>query len=324
MGINIPAIGEKMIENVISRALQLLFIMIVGFYARKRKFIDRDAVKALARLLSNITNPLLIICSFQMPFEKDIMTTGLTILAGGVVIHIVTAVISYFVFRSKKDPKEAVVYEMNTLFANCGFMGFPILAAIYGEKLGIMYGAFYNTIFNLFFWSYGIAMLTRHKKVSGERSKLDFKKLILNPGIIATVVGFILFIAEIKIPDALLGGMDMVGDATFPLAMIIIGALIVELDLKTAFRDLKLFICAFLKLIAFPLATLGVCVLCGASTIVTQVLVVLSGMPSATLGAVFAEIYGTNPITAAKLVCITTIISVGTIPLLLYITNFFV
>ncbi|MBR5553459.1 MAG: AEC family transporter [Clostridia bacterium] len=312
-----------MIENVISRTIQLLFIMIVGFYARKRKFIDRANVQALARLLSNITNPLLIICSFQMPFDAHIMSTGLTIFAGGVVIHLVTAVICYFVFRSKTNPKDNVVYELNTLFANCGFMGFPILAAIYGDKLGIMYGAFYNTVFNLCFWSYGIAMLSRHER-SGKKQKLDFKKLFLNPGIIATVFGFILFICEVKIPDALLGGMDMVGDATFPLAMIIIGALIVELDLKTAFKDLKLYICLFLKLLAFPLATLGICLLCGASTIVTQVLVVLSGMPSATLGAVFAEIYGTNPINAAKLVCITTVISVGTIPLLLYITNLFI
>lgn len=313
-----------MIENVISRALQLLFIMIVGFYARKRKFISRDDVKTLARLLSNITNPLLIICSFQMPFEKDILSTGLTILAGGVAVHLISAVICYFVFMSKKNPKEAVVYEMNTLFANCGFMGFPILAAIFGDKLGVMYGAFYNMVFNLFFWSYGIAMLNRHKIQGDKKSKLDFKKLFLNPGILATVTGFILFVAKVKIPDALLGGMDMVGETTFPLAMIIIGALIVELDLKTAFNDLRLYICAFLKLFAFPLATLAVCVLFGASTVVTQVLVVLSGMPSATLGAVFAEIYGTNPITSAKLVCLTTIISVGTIPLLLYITNLFV
>lgn len=313
-----------MIGNVISRALQLLFIMIVGFYTRKRNFISRDDIKTLAKLLSNVTNPLLIICSFQMPFDKDILNTGLVILGGGVIIHIVTALISFVVFKSKKDPKEAVVYEMNTLFANCGFMGFPILAAIYGDKLGIMYGAFYNTVFNLFFWSYGIAMLNRHKKGEDKKTKLDCKKLIFNPGILATVTGFVLFVAQVKIPDALLGGMDMVGDVTFPLAMIIIGALIVDLKLKTAFRDLRLFICAFLKLIAFPLATLAVCVLCGASTIVTYVLVVLSGMPSATLGAVFAEIYGTNPITAAKTVCITTIISVGTIPLLLYVTSLFV
>ena len=313
-----------MIENVISRALQLLFIMIVGFYARKRKFIDREDVKTLARLLSNITNPLLIICSFQMPFDRGILNTGLIIFAGGVAIHIITAVLCYFVFKSKDDPKEAVVYEMNTVFANCGFMGFPILTAIYGDKLGIMYGAFYNTVFNLFFWSYGIAMLNRRKKKKDGKSRLDYKKLIFNPGIIATVVGFILFVAQVKIPDALLGGMDMVGDATFPLAMIIIGALIAKLDVKKAFNDFRLYVCAFLKLIAFPLATLAVCVLCNASTIVTQVLVVLSGMPSATLGAVFAEIYGTNPITAAKTVCITTIISVGTIPLLLYITSLFV
>lgn len=312
-----------MVGNVISRALQLLFIMVVGFYARKRNIIDRDNVKGLSRLLSNITNPLLIICSFQMPFDRQILNTGMVIFAGGVVIHIIAAVVSYFVFLPKKGSNENVVYEVNTLFANCGFMGFPILSVIFPEHplgdLGIMYGAFYNTVFNLFFWSYGIYMFNR-----GKKTKLDIKKLVLNPGILATLTGFLLFMLKVQIPEALLGGMDMVGDTTFPLAMIIIGSFIAELDLKKAFNDIKLYICAILKLVVFPLATLFVCVLCGADTTVTRVLVVLSGMPSATLGAVFAELYGANAVTSSKIVCITTVLSVATIPALLYVTNLFV
>ena len=310
-------IGEIMetdINTVISKVIQLLLILVVGIYTRKRGFINRETVKSLSQYLSHVTNPLLIICSFQVEYSSQLLKTGMIILAGSFIIHIVSSIIAYFVFPPKKGSCVNAVYEFTTVFANCSFMGFPILMAIYGEKLGVMYGSFYNAVFNIFFWTYGIVILTRHKTKEDGKKNVNMKNLFLNPGVVATVVGFVLFVTGIKIPEVLLGGMKMVGDSTFPIAMIIIGALIVELDLKTAFNDLKLYICAALKLIIIPFAVLFCCVLIKAPAIVTNVLVVLSGMPAATFGAIFAEIYGTNPVTSAKIVCITTILSLATIP----------
>lgn len=304
------------IGTVIAKVVQLLLILVIGIYTRKRNFIQRDTVTSLSRFLSNVTNPLLIICSFQIEYSKELLVIGGKILLGAFLIHVCSSVLAYLIFRPIKGSSENAVYEFTTVFANCSFMGFPILAAVYGD-LGIVYGSFYNAIFNFFFWTYGIVILTRHKG----KSKLNVKNLVLNPGVLATVIGFLLYLLKINIPAVPLGAMKMMGDATFPLAMIIIGALIVELDFRTAFKDLKFYICAALKLLIIPLAVLGVCVLLRCDPTVTYVLVILSGMPSATFGAIFAEIYGTNPVTSAKIVCLTTIMSIGTIPLLLYLTQ---
>ncbi|MBR5528363.1 MAG: AEC family transporter [Clostridia bacterium] len=309
------------IGTVISKVIQLLLILLIGVYSRKRGFVSRETVTSLSKFLSNVTNPLLIICSFQTPYSAGLLKTGLLLILSAAIIHVGSAFISYFVFKPKRGSCENVVYEFNTVFANCAFMGFPILMAIYGAKDGVVLGSFYNTVFNVFFWTYGIWILTRHKRENGEGGGVDVKKLFLNPGVIATVIGFVFFIAGIKIPQALLGGMEMVGDSTFPLAMIIIGSLIVELDFKTAFKDVKFYICALIKLIVVPVITLFVCKACGAPSVVTYVSVVLAGMPSATFGAIFAELYGTNPVTSSKIVCLTTVLSIATIPLLLYITK---
>ena len=115
--------------------------------------------------------------------------------------------------------------------------------------------------------------------------------------------------------------MKMVGDSTFPIAMIIIGALIVELDFKTAFRDVKFYIGAALKLLIIPGLTLLCCILLCVEPLITYVLVILSGMPAATFGAIFAELYGVSPVTGAKIVCLTTVFSIATIPLILFITQ---
>lgn len=312
------------INTVISKVIQLLIILIIGIYVRKRGYINRDTVKSLSKFLSHVTNPLLIICSFQIDYSSALLKTGMLILLGSLVIHIFSCIIAYFVFKPQKGSCENAVYEFNTIFANCAFMGFPILMAIYGDQLGVIYGSFYNAIFNVCFWTYGIVVLTRHKVSENGRMKFDIKKLIFNPGVIATVLGFVLFVTGIKIPVPVLGGLKMVGDSTFPLAMIIIGALVVELDFKTAFKDLKFYICAVLKLIAIPLAVLVCCVLLRAPQTVTYVTVILAGMPSATFGAIFAELYGTSPVTSAKIVCLTTILSIGTIPLIIYLTQLFV
>lgn len=311
---------EINIGTVISKVIQLLFILVVGIYARKRNFIDKTFIRTLSKVLSNITNPLLIISSFQILYSAELLKTGLLILSASLAMHIFSAVIAYFCFKPKKGDPKNVVYEFDTIFGNCAFMGFPVLMAIYGDKNGVVYGSFYTAIFNIMFWSYGIYILTRHKR-EGKSGGVDVKKLIFNPGVIFTIVAFILFVAQIKIPEAILGGMEMVGHSTFPLAMIIIGGLVAELDLKTAFRDIKLYICAFLKLIVIPLVALAGCILAGAPHIVTYVAVILAAMPSATFGAIFAELYDVDSVSSAKVVCITTIMSIITIPLIIYLTG---
>jgi len=308
------------ISSVISKTVQLLIILLIGIYARKRKFITRQTVTDLSKLLSHITSPILIFCSFQRDYDSKLLGMGLYLIAGSFLIHLVSCIIAYFVFKPEKGSCENAVYEFNTVFANCAFMGFPILQSLFGDELGIMYGSFYNTMFNVFLWTYGIVILTRHK---GEGKKIDIKKFIFNPGIVGTVLGFILFVCKIKLPATLLGGLKMVGDSTFPIAMIIIGALVFEMNFKKAFRDIKLYICCSLKLIIIPLLVLICCVLFGVPKTAAMVLIILSGMPAATFGAIFAELYEVNSVNAAKIVCITTILSVATIPFVLYITKLF-
>lgn len=307
------------IQTVLSKVIQLLFILLVGIYTRKRNFIGRETVKSLSKYLSNVTNPLLVLCSFQLEYSADLLLLGGKIFLGALLVHIVSAVLAYFVFRPKKGSCENAIYEFTTIFGNCAFMGFPILSAVYGD-IGIVYGSFYNAVFNLFFWTYGIVVLTRHKAKDGKHT-ISFKQLVLNPGVLATVCGLLLYVLRIRIPQTLLGGMKMVGDSTFPIAMIIIGALIVELDFKTAFRDSKFYIGAVLKLLVIPFLALLFCVLLHVEPLVTYVLVILSGMPAATFGAIFAELYGVSPVIGAKIVCLTTIFSIATIPLILYITQ---
>lgn len=305
------------ILSIVTKVSQLLLIFVVGVFASKKGIIADGASKSLSKLLSNITSPLMIVCSFCIDFDENTLLRGIEIIVCAVIIHLASSLIAYIIFMPKKGSCKNAPYELATIFSNCGFMGFPILAAIYGD-LGIVYGAFYNTVFNIWIWTYGIYALQRHKS---ERC-FDVKKLLFNPGVVATITGFTIFVLKIKIPTVLFGAMDMIGDTTFPLSMIIIGCIAARTSLAGTFRDLKLYVSCAFKLLVIPLITAVACVIFNVErSVVAPVIIILSAMPVATLTAVFAEIYDADAETSSKLVSISTLLSVITIPTVLYISN---
>ena len=113
--------GAKMqdIGSVISKTIQLLIILLIGIYARKREFVTRQTVTNLSKLLSHITSPILIFCSFQRDYDSELLGRGLYLIAGSFLIHLLSCVIAYFTFKPKKGSCENAVYEFNTVFANC-------------------------------------------------------------------------------------------------------------------------------------------------------------------------------------------------------------
>lgn len=302
---------------IITKVSQLLIILVIGIFASKKGIIPEGGSKTLSKLLSSITSPMMIVCSFCIGFDENTLIRGLEIIGCTVIIHLASSLIAYIIFKPKKGSCKNAPYELATIFSNCGFMGFPILAAIYGD-LGIVYGAFYNTVFNIWIWTYGIYAMQRHKS---ERH-IDVKKLVFNPGVIATVVGFAIFVLKIKVPSVIFGAMDMIGDTTFPLSMLVIGCITARTDIKSTFSDIKLYICCALKLLIIPIITAFACVLFNIErSAVAPVIIILTAMPVATLTAVFAEIYDVDAETSARLVSVSTLLSIVTIPVVLYISN---
>ena len=141
--------------------ITLFLILFAGIIVRKLNIIDWASTKKLSSLLLNITMPLLIVTSFQMDFDTEELKNGLKILALSVAVHITVSLLAYLFFRPLKDGGKRKVYEMSTVFANCLFLGYPVLRVIFGDELGVFYGVFYGMFFNLYLWTYGIYLITR-------------------------------------------------------------------------------------------------------------------------------------------------------------------
>ncbi|MEF9934044.1 MAG: AEC family transporter [Clostridium sp.] len=295
-------------SNILNQILILFLVMAVGFVAGKKSIITQEVNYGLSKILINITLPFMIVSSFSFEFSKEMFHTGVTLLIISMVIHLALTVISFVLYR-KNSPNIQKVLRFITIFSNCGFIGFPVVGSVFGSE-GIFYTAIYNVGFNVFAWTVGVMIF------KGKDGR-DFKKAIINPGIISVTIGMILFIFSIKLPFAIGETISLIGSMTSPLSMIIVGVSLCTVKFREVFSDLTLYYASFIRLIAIPVTVFFILKMLGFTSMLLGIPVLVCAMPAAANTVTFAQIYNGDVQYASKATVITTILSAFTIPLII-------
>lgn len=141
-------------NSVVTQVLVLFLIMVIGYVARKKEFVNPQVNKSLSELLINITLPAMIIASFNFKFSRDMLNVGINLFFISLVIHLTSLVIGRYIYQ-KFDIDEMKVLWFITVFSNCGFMGYPVVESVYG-KIGLFYAAIFNINFNILIWTAGL------------------------------------------------------------------------------------------------------------------------------------------------------------------------
>lgn len=308
---------------VASKVINLFFVMVMGMVLRKVAILDKKSTSTLSSMLVNITNPFLVICALQKEYDSSLVKNAFIILGLSVFMHCLTAVIGSFSFKFEKQRSKEKIYSFAMIFANCGFLGYPVLQSFMGDDLGLFYGVFFTLFFNIFCWTYGVLLMNDGK---GLDAKTMCKKIFMNPSFISVLVGFALFMLRIKVPSLVFEGMNYIGNMTFPLSMLIVGSLFCELDIKSIFRDKVLYWYILLKLIIFPAVMIYVSKYLlvdtfGLPVMFAYLLVTMCAMPAASNTAIMADYYNADKLLAAKTVSISTLFSVATVPLMMIVAS---
>jgi len=311
-------VGEKV--------LTLFLIVFAGIYARKINILDWSSTKKLSAFLLNVTQPLMIITSFQIDFDAEKLKSGINIFILSAVIHVFLAAAGFLLYKPVKNTEQRKIFELSTIFCNCAFLGFPVLKVVFGGGLGVFYGAFYAMFFNIFIWTYGIVLLSRNKSESkgGEKIKLPVSKIFINAGMIASVAGIIIFAFRLKLPPVLYESSKLVGDMTFPLSMVIIGSLIADIkpkEMLLSFKSLKNYYYLVIKLIFMPVFIGTVCYMLKLPPLLIYMGALMSGMPSAANVAIFAETYESDAKTGAVNVGLSTLFSIVSLPFVISVLD---
>jgi predicted permease len=288
----------------------LVLLIAAGYIALAAGILDRHSTRKISGFLINVTIPPLIIASMQVPFSSTrLAETGeLLILTG--ILYIFSFFFAWLVSRTlSRSPREQGVYLFAVVFGNVGFMGFPLIGAIYGSD-ALFFVAIFNLVFNILVFSVGIAMMTR-----GRSEGFD-PRMLLNPGIVASVIGFLLFLGSVEIPSPFIDSIEILGNVTTPLAMIIVGALLATFPAGEMIGNWRTALASFVRLLLVPVVFWFLLHPFVADPLIFGVLITLAAMPAAANTSIFAEEYGADARLASQVVFVSTICSLVTIPLI--------
>lgn len=312
------------ILSLFQKMLMLFGVMLTGYIAAKAGALDRNMNKKLSALICMLTNPAQVLSSVLSGDHP--MESGQVLVLTAVAVCMYAVLIALALLLPKllniKNKREAGVYRYMLIFSNISYMGFPVIEALFGAG-----HTFYLTVFVLVFqlicWSYGVTLM------SGERVKLTWK-VLLRPMIIAPLAAYALYFIDIrplwtlapKPMGWLYGVVHTVGDLTPALSMLIIGCSLAQMDLHEVFNKWRIYVLAAIKLLLLPV--LGWFVLHGLlkDEVLLTVTVIILAMPVATSATITSYQYGGDEKAASAGVFITTVLSIVTVPAMLYLLFF--
>ena len=204
---------------LLQQMIVLFIYMILGYYGSRAGALDARAGKVLSWIVIHIANPALILNS---AVGSDGKAAGRELVSTAVIAVLMFAVLlilAWFtpiVFRASEDEKG--IYKLMTTFNNIGFMGFPVIAAVYGNE-ALLYAAIFTLPFNVLIYTYGIAMV-RGKDAEGE--KFQWKR-IFNIGVVSCLIAVVLYLSSASVPGFIRTAITGLSGLTGPLSMMVIG-----------------------------------------------------------------------------------------------------
>lgn len=294
---------------IVNGVISLFLIILVGVYAAKKRIITKEINKGLTNILLKITLPCLVVSSFIFDLSDELKDNIIRCFIYSPLVLIISIVISYILLIPIKGEKKIIIQFAN-VFSNCGFIGFPIVFSIYGNE-GVIYASIFNLFFTAFLWTYGVILFNVKMK------REDIKKVLLNPAIVAVFIGLIIMIFGFDIPSVLSSTLDLVGNMTSPLSMIIVGVILGNAKIISYLKDKTIYYSAFLKLIIMPCILILISRLLKDTSLVIKTLIIVTAMPAAAMTSILAESFDKESEYSAVIVFITTLFSVITFPILL-------
>ena len=290
--------------------LILLVIVIVGYVAGKLKYMGEDLDRRLSNIIIDITCPALILSSTMggtLPDRRLI----LPLLGISLLTYLLLTVVAWFLPRfltHRIEDRGPVGFAL--MFGNVGFIGYPIVDAIFGHQ-AVFYAAILNVVNTLSVFTIGVML------VNGEKQRLAFqpKVLVSSPMIAAYLAILIVALGVDNIPDIISQPITMIGNITVPGALLIIGSSMSRLSWHTMLGSRVVYSTTFFRLLVLPLFLYAIFRILGFDTLVVNINTLIIAMPVATYGTILCLRYGKDTTLITEITFISTLLSVVTIPI---------
>ena len=257
-----------------------------------------------------------IINAFNRPVTPELLNNfGMTAFAA-VVLMGSSILISHFLFKFDRFSKNENLstYKFASVYSNCGFMGIPLIEALLGAD-GTFFAIPYLAVFNILLWSHGIGLY----EMNGN-GKIQWNKVVKNPCIISSVLGFVLFFFGViyKMPNVVTKPVFYLASMNTPLSMIIIGANFVSIT-EPFHRDKMAWEVSFIRNILFPLIYIAILFIIPMKTDAKIATLAMASAPIAGVSVLFCLMFNKSTDFPSRALCLSTIFSVVTLPVIITI-----
>ena len=305
------------ISQLFNQVIVIFLLMLLGAVIRKLGFLHPQSINDLTNIALYFLSPIVIIKAFEQPFSRARFYQLLILVVAVFLTYFVSILLAKLLFHRVRDRNVRQIAIYGSTYSNNGFMGIPLAQGLFGS-VGVFYTVASMIGFNVMSWTQGIGIFRdRSQRHFGEQ----FKKIILNPNIIAIILGLVLFVSSYHLPRILVSFIDYTSPAFTPLSMIVIGSNLANLNFHDVKLPRALWISLLVRNLVFPLLGTLILLVMGISGVPLFTTVILSACPVAGLVVLFTLQAGGDAKPATILMSVSTILSLVTIPLVYWVAS---
>lgn len=296
-----------MITQILLQQTIIMFaLMLLGLLLSRRGMITEQGSRDLSNVLLYAVIPCVILRSYMSEFSTEkLRAMGLSTLIA-VIAFAASIAVAYLTCGTRHRIENFAV-----AFGNAGFIGIPLVTAVFGPEAAF-YVVSFSTFANLLQWTYGIVI------ISGKKETMNLRMVFVNPVFISMVIGIALFVLQPTLPTVVTGTIGYIADGNTVLAMIILGYYLSKVQLRSLFADVRLYLFSALRLLVVPAVTILVFLpFPFARGEITLITLIAAATPIASSTAIFAQKFDQDYRRAVSYVCLSTILSVATLPLVM-------
>jgi len=284
----------------------ILFAIGVGVLAHRLGFMNSDTDRKLSKLILNITIPSLVIASVTRQASLPAASVILSVLLVSVAFYLMEFVFAFVVPKIVGGtPGQRGVWRFLMCFPNIGFIGYPLVQALFGDE-GFFYAVILALPFNILNFSMGPLLLSGKMRFSW--------KQFCTPSVLCSFVALAIALLDLKLPPIVGEMAGLVGDVTVPLSLLVLGSMLAGMSIKSVFTSWRLWVLSFIRLLLEP-ATLSVILrLMGTDPLILGVAVAQMAMPAAVNGSMLCLEFDGDADAMAQSIFLTTVLAIVTIP----------
>lgn len=303
----------------------MLLLMVIGLVCSRVGFLHQQTITDLTSILLYVVSPCLILNAFQQDYspERMVLLGKLFVVMGIIFAMNIALAALLFSRKTVPDPEKRVILKFGSAYTNAGFIGVPLAQAV-GGQMGVFCAVPYLVLYNVFLWTHGITLFRQAGKNAGQAGTSNrtdhretLRKILLNPNILAAAAGILLYAGRIHFPSIIGQTISHVASLNTALSMIVIGSNLAAVDRKTIFTDRNVWIGAIIRNIVFPLLAVGILSIFRLGGTAASTTLIEASCPVAGVAVLFSVLNGYETEFPTKLMCLSTILSVVTVPLMI-------